>query len=533
MTEATGTNTLAESAEAALRRSRMQTLGEITARNARRYPDRAALAFEGATLTFAELDRRVNRLAAALTRRGVSHGANVAILMYNCLEFVEAFLACHKLGACAVPINFRLAAAEVQFQLVNAQAVGVIVDANLDSLARQARTSSSTFILSLQPECPPDDNYDRALAAERPDPPQVEVSEQDLAFLMYTSGTTGQPKGAMLSHANLVANTVNWLLEVGARQDDVWLSGLPLFHIGGINGILPFLYLGATAVVTPSTGFDPVDSLRQLAEHRATICYFVPTQWQQICSTAEVARIDTSRLRLALWGASQAPAATLKLMSDTFPEVGIINAFGQTEMSSNTCFLLPADAINKMGSVGRPAVNVEARIVDGQMNDVPAGEIGEIVYRGPTVMQGYYGNPAETEKAFAGGWFHSGDLVRQDVEGFLTVVDRKKDMIISGGENIYPAEVEKVLEAHPDIAEVAVIGLPHPKWVESPVACVVCKNQQLSPEEVIAFTRDRLASYKKPTAVLFFESLPRNASGKVLKHVLRQRAADQLAERTS
>jgi acyl-CoA synthetase (AMP-forming)/AMP-acid ligase II len=330
----------------------------------------------------------------------------------------------------------------------------------------------------------------------------------------------------MLTHRNLVANTMNWILEIEAGHNDVWLSGLPLFHIGGVNGVLPFIYLGGTCVIMPSTGFDPSVSLALIQRHDVTICYFVPTQWQQICLLPEVASVDTSKLRKALWGASQAPVSTLELLTSTFPSVGIVNAFGQTEMSSNTCFLKAGDAVRKMGSVGKAAVNVEVRVVDDSMNDVAVGEIGEIVYRGPTVMKGYYRNEAATEEVFEGGWFHSGDLVKVDDEGFITVVDRKKDMIISGGENIYPAEIEHALASHPGVAEVTVVGISHPKWVATPLAVVVAVGDPPSEEELIAYAKERIASYKKPSAVVFVDALPRNAAGKILRRELRDQFGD-------
>jgi acyl-CoA synthetase (AMP-forming)/AMP-acid ligase II len=368
-----------------------------------------------------------------------------------------------------------------------------------------------------------DASSEAALHAASANPPEAVVEDTEIALLMYTSGTTGQPKGAMLTHRGLVANTVNWILEMGATSDDVWLSGLPLFHIGGINGFLPFLYLGATSVITASLGFDPLEALERLEKHRATMCYFVPTQWDQICDVADASTHDTSRLRRGLWGASQAPLAVLRKIASTFPEVGVVNAFGQTEMSSNTCFLKPEDALRKRGSVGRPVINVEYRVVDGDGADVEPGEVGEIVYRGPTVMAGYYKNPKATQETFRGGWMHSGDLVLEDDEGYLYVVDRTKDMIISGGENIYPAEVERAIAQHPSVRDVSVFGVAHPRWVETPVAAVVARGaERPTQEELVRFVQERLASYKKPSAIVFVDELPRNASGKVLKRSLRE-----------
>lgn len=515
-----------------LEQSRRLVLGEMLARNARRTPSTVALVFGDDKLTFAEFDTRVNKLANALASRGIGHGDKVAVLMYNCFELLESYFACLKLGAAAVPVNFRLTAPEVAYILGNSHAKAVLTDAELTpvAVAAVATVPAVGFVATTGEIIEGSESYELLLASGDGKAPEVEVVESDLAFVMYTSGTTGRPKGAMLTHQNLMSNTVNWVMEIEARSADIWLSGLPLFHIGGLNGVLPFLYLGATSVITPSTNFDPLESLRLLERHKVTICYFVPTQWQQICSLPELGSVDTTVLRRALWGASQSPPSTLELLVKSFPSVGIVNAFGQTEMSSNTAFLKAEDAVRKIGSVGKPAINVEYRVVDADGNDVSPGDIGEIVYRGPTVMAGYYDNPAATAEAFAGGWFHSGDLVREDEEGFLYVVDRIKDMIISGGENIYPAELELAFGTHDAVAEVAVFGLAHPRWVETPVAAVVLKpDAEATAGELIDHVRSRVASYKKPSAVYFVEMLPRNASGKILKRELRDTFAPVFA----
>jgi acyl-CoA synthetase (AMP-forming)/AMP-acid ligase II len=503
--------------EDGLERARRPAIPEIVSASARRVPDRVALVFEGQSVTFAELDARSGAVAAALRERGVGEGDNVAMLMYNRLEFVEAFLGIQRLGACAVPVNFRLAADEVAYVLEDSRAVGLLVE---EALAEQAPPTGG-FRLALGERG--GGEFEAALAAAG-EPPDRTIDDEHLAFLMYTSGTTGRPKGAMLSHRNLTANTMNWLYEVGAGAEDVWLSGLPLFHIGGLNGVLPFLALGATAAIEPSTGFDAARSLARLDDNAVTMCFFVPTQWQEICALAAASDADLSRLRVAMWGASPAPLALLEELREALPSVRIVNAFGQTEMSSNTAFLKGEDAVRKMGSIGRPAINVEVRIVDDDGNDVARGEVGEIVYRGPTVMRGYFGKPEETAAAFAGGWFHSGDLVREDEDGYMYVVDRLKDMLISGGENVYPAEVERTLIEHPGVAEVAVVGVPHPRWVETPLAVVVAvPGATVSEEELIELCRARLAGYKKPGAVVFAAELPRNAAGKVMKRRLRER----------
>jgi fatty-acyl-CoA synthase len=507
----------------ALARSRRLVLPQLLARSARRCPDTPALVFAGRALTFAELQARVAGLAASFTARGIGSGDRVAILMVNRPEFVEAFLACQAIGACAVPVNFRLVAGEVSYILDNAEVRALLCDENLAGVA-EAVSAAIEIRIAVGAGPAGFEAYEAVIAGDDDAAATADPDDEDLAFLMYTSGTTGRPKGAMLSHQNLVCNTLNWIQELGATDADVWLSGLPLFHIGGLNGILPFLALGAPSVIEPSTGFDAGRSIDLLIAHGATMCFFVPTQWRDICRHPEVVRLRDGPLRTAMWGASSSPRETLELMSRALPGVDIVSAFGQTEMSSNTTMLKGPDAIRKMGSVGRPMVNVEVRVVDDQGADVAPGEVGEIVYRGPTVMQGYFAAPEATAQAFAGGWFHSGDLVREDADGYLYVVDRKKDMIISGGENVYPAEVERVLLEHPAVAEAAVIGTEHPRWVETPLAVVVLRpGVDATADALIGHCAARLAGYKRPTAVRFVDALPRNAGGKVLKRELRTR----------
>jgi acyl-CoA synthetase (AMP-forming)/AMP-acid ligase II len=485
-------------------------------RTARRVPDKAALVFGADQRTYRQLDERAARVAAGLSARGVGHGDHVALLLHNGFGFVEALLACAKLGAIAVPVNFRLVGAEITYILDDCGAVGVITGEPLLHLAADAARDARTvgFLVDI------DDDAAWAGAPERA--PGAAVSERDVALLLYTSGTTGRPKGAMLSHRSLVLATLSWICEMRAGDDDVWLSGQPLFHIGGINGLLPFLTLGATVVLTPSTGFDPDHAVDLLERHAVSMCIFVPTQWDDVCPRVRARGLDPERLRAALWSASPATRATLEDLSRTFPKASIVSAYGQTEMAGATTLLKGPDALPKQGSVGRPMLGIDLRVVDDELADVPVGEIGEVVYQSPTVMRGYHGRPDATAEAFAGGWFHSGDLARLDADGCLWLVDRKKDLIVSGGENIYPAEVERALLEHPGVRDVAVIGVPDPRWVETPLAFVVpADGEPPTPDELQAHCRARLASYKKPSGYLLVDELPRNAAGKVLKRELR------------
>jgi fatty-acyl-CoA synthase len=486
------------------------------ARHAYSMPDDVALRFEGASLTWAHFDDRVRRLAAAFGSRGVTAGDRVVVLMTNRPEFVEATLAANALGAIAVPVNFRLTPGEVGYVLRDSGAALVVTDALLAPLAAAAIGDEPILTLVAG------DAYEQAIAAAEP-LPNVSVDERDIALIMYTSGTTGRPKGAMLSHLNLLMQAITAIRTSRFTGDDhVSLINVPLFHIAGIGSMAPLLLLGRRAVIMPTAPFDAQTTLDVVEAEGVTGLFLVPAQWQVLCAHPDATR-RTRSLRTISWGAAPASVALLERMGRTFPHAEIVSVFGQTEMSPVTTALPSEDAVRKIGSVGKAIPTIAARVVDENMNDVAAGEVGEIVYRGPTLMAGYWNNPAATEEAFAGGWFHSGDLVRADDEGYLYVVDRKKDMIISGGENIYCAEVENALGGHPKISEVAVIGAKHEKWGETPVAIIVPVDPADPPtiDELADWMKDSLASYKKPTSVVVLAELPRNASGKVLKHVLR------------
>jgi fatty-acyl-CoA synthase len=321
----------------------------------------------------------------------------------------------------------------------------------------------------------------------------------------------------------------------GVAANDVGFIGVPFFHIAGIGNLLTGLLMGLPTVIHPLGAFDPGHLLDVLAAEKVTGIFLVPAQWQAVC-IAQQANPRDVKLRVISWGAAPASDTLLRQMSETFPGSQILAAFGQTEMSPVTCMLLGEDAIRKLGSVGKVIPTVAARVVDDEMNDVPIGEVGEIVYRAPTLMSGYWNNPEATAEAFAGGWFHSGDLVRMDDEGYVWVVDRKKDMIISGGENIYCAEVENVLASHPEIVEVAVIGRPHEKWGEVPIAVAAVaagRPQNLSIEDLDEFLGERLARYKHPKCLEIVDALPRNPAGKVLKTELRTRYGASAARQSA
>jgi fatty-acyl-CoA synthase len=494
-------------------------------RHALMQPGAPALRFLGNTVTWAELRRRVAALAGALSRRGVGSGDRVMILMLNRTEFVESVLAANTIGAIAVPINFRLTPAEIALLVEDCEARVLITESVLAAVAAGVRN----ITLVLQTIAVAGDAGDAGLLSyedlvdEPGDPAQpVDVPNDSPALIMYTSGTTGRPKGAVLTHTNLTGQTLTGLYTHGVDVNDVGFIGVPFFHIAGVANLLTAMLLGIPTVIHPLGAFDPGQLLDVLAAEKVTGIFLVPAQWQAVCNAQQANPRDV-KLRVMSWGAAPASDTLLRQMSETFPGTQILAAFGQTEMSPVTCMLLGEDAIRKRGSVGKVIPTVAARVVDEDMNDVPIGEVGEIVYRAPTLMSGYWNNPEATAEAFAGGWFHSGDLVRMDEDGYVWVVDRKKDMIISGGENIYCAEVENVLAGHPEIVEVAVIGRPHEKWGEVPIAVAAATQDNLRLEDLDEFLTERLARYKHPKGLEIVDALPRNPAGKVLKTELRAR----------
>lgn len=495
-------------------------------RHAMMQPDAPALRFVGNTMTWADLRRRVAALAGALSGRGVGFGDRVMILMLNRTEFVESVLAANMIGAIAVPLNFWLTPTEIAVLVEDCVAHVMLTEAALAPVAIGVRNIQPLLSVIVVAGGSSQDSvfgYEDLLNEAGDVHEPVDIPNDSPALIMYTSGTTGRPKGAVLTHANLTGQAMTALYTSGANiNSDVGFVGVPLFHIAGIGNMLTGLLLGLPTVIYPLGAFDPGQLLDVLEAEKVTGIFLVPAQWQAVC-TEQQARPRDLRLRVLSWGAAPAPDALLRQMSATFPETQILAAFGQTEMSPVTCMLLGEDAIAKRGSVGRVIPTVAARVVDQNMNDVPVGEVGEIVYRAPTLMSCYWNNPEATAEAFAGGWFHSGDLVRMDSDGYVWVVDRKKDMIISGGENIYCAELENVLASHPDIAEVAVIGRADEKWGEVPIAVAAVTNDDLRIEDLGEFLTDRLARYKHPKALEIVDALPRNPAGKVLKTELRLR----------
>lgn len=441
--------------------------------------------------------------------------------MLNRSEFMEAILGINSIGAIAVPVNFRLTPTEILYLANDSGAVGIIFEEALAALALPVRAKRAELVLSIVVG-EAEDALSYADLMEREPIDLAVVSEDTTALIMYTSGTTGTPKGAMLTYNNLYHQSVTSIWANGNLDENhVAFMTAPFFHIAALGSIGANLLLGVKTVIHPLGAFNAAETVDAWEAEGATAVFNVPQQWQMICALPDIDRRNL-KLRIIAWGAAPASETLLRTMSDTFPNAKILAVFGQTETSPVTCVLQGSDSLRKIGSVGKPIPMIQSRIVDDAMNDVALGEFGEIIYRGRTVMKGYWNKPEETAAAFEGGWFHSGDLVRQDADGFIWIVDRKKDMIISGGENIYCAEVENLLYAHPRILEAAVVGRPDERWGEVPVAVVVLTSDQgLSLEEVTEFLAPSLARYKLPKDIVITDQIQRNAAGKVNKQQLR------------
>lgn len=493
--------------------------------HAARTPGRLALLdlASGRAQTYAELDRRTDGLAGHLRARGLAAGDRVAILARNTPAFFELQFAASRLGVAVVPLNLRLAAEEVAFILGDCAPAMLIYDVAIAETAKAlAGRCGLAHLLAIDLD-DPDCEYERAIAAPAPDAPDHPATHDDVCLIIYTSGTTGRPKGALITHGVVFWQSVNSTGPCRLTSSTVELVMLPLFHIAGMNANAnPTLRLGGSVLIQRS--FDAGETLRLLSDPDLGVnCLTgVTAQYQFMAAHEGFEAADLSRLTYAGVGGSPTPAALLKIYAER--GVPLCEGFGMTEAGPGVCTLGTADLARKRGSVGKPLMHVDVRLVaDGR--DVPEGEIGELWLQAPNIVPGYWRNPEANAAAFVDGWFRTGDLARRDAEGFLYIVDRLKDMYISGGENVYPAEVERVLHLLPQVAEAAVVGVPDPRWGETGRSFIVVRpGQALSAEEVIRHCEAHLAKFKRPAVVSIVEELPRNASGKVLKGRLRESA---------
>jgi len=500
-------------------------VGGFLKRAAERHMDKPALIFENQRVSFQQLNSRVNRLAQALLSLGAQKGDKIGLLFFNSPVFVETFLAAVKIGAIAVPLNVRLVGRELIYILKHCDARFLFLGQDfMEGIGgiRERLGQVEQYIVAGDSSSAVMQHYETLLSGAVDEEPQVLVKEEDAAAILYTSGTTGRPKGALITHKNIIWNEINYIIDKDLRVADVALLVSPLFHAGGLNNLLTHIFLGSTLVLHRT--FDPQSVLETIEKEKITVLQTIaPTMYNMILQLPDLERYDLSSVRAVMSGGAVLPVETKKKIQDLFPHAGIQDSYGLTEVTSTGTALKPELALKKIASVGKPFFTLEARLIDEKGGEVAPGQVGEIVLRGPNVMKEYYKDPEATESTFRDGWLHTGDLAKKDEEGFLYIVDRKKDMIISGAENIYPKEIEEVLYTHPKILEAAVIGVPDPVWGEAVKAVVVLKpGEEMTQEEVIAFCKANLASYKKPRSVDFVSSLPKTAFGKIAKVLLRE-----------
>jgi len=494
---------------------RNEGLGSWPARRARKTPHRTAVVHGGTALTYGELHTRTTRLAHALRARGVRRGDRIAYLGPNHPSFLETLFAAGMLGAIFVPQNTRLAGPEIAYQLADSGAKVLVYGSSHAGLVAGLPGSTDVRVyLEVGPE------YEELLAASTDEPIDEPVAADDTCLILYTSGTTGRPKGAMLSHANVTWNSVNFLIDKDLHADERALVSAPLFHIAGLTVLtLPVLMKGGTCVLVEA--FDPGETLELVEQYRITYMFGVPAMFEQVARHPRWSEADLSSLRMLSCGGAPVPTPLI----ETYQTRGLafLQGYGMTE-ALGVLFLDGEHSVSKAGSAGVPHFFSDVRVVGPGLSPVAPGENGEVLVRGPSVMSGYWGLPEETAASFADGWFRTGDAARVDEDGYVYIVDRIKDMIISGGENIYPAEIEDRLLAHPDIVECAVIGVPDEKWGEVPRAVVVPREgATIDADEILASLAGQLAKYKIPKSVVLADELPRTASGKLLKSRVRKR----------
>ncbi len=500
---------------------RTNTVDTVIRRSAGRQPDRIALTFADRSWTYADLEAATTRAAAYLLALGLSKGDRVATVGANSDAYLLAYLGCARAGLVHVPVNYSLTGRELTYLLSDSGARVALVDPDLRGAVEAVRAETALEqILDLQGS---DGAALNAWASGDVPELDVEVTDTDLVQLLYTSGTTSAPKGAMMTHRALMHEYLSALIACDFDEDDAPLHCMPLYHSAQMHVfLLPYLMVGATNHLLPRPDVPELLRLVEANAHRAL--FLAPTVWVPLASHPAYTPEGLSSLRKAYYGASIMPVPVRERLGRELPDLGFYNCFGQSEIGPLATVLRPEEHEARPDSCGRSITFVEMRVVDKEGNDVPDGTAGELLYRSPQLCLGYWQKPEATEDAFRDGWFHSGDMVVRDAEGYITVVDRIKDVINTGGVLVASREVEDVLYTHPAVAEVAVIATPDPKWIEAVTAVVVLKpGASVTETELIAHARTDLAGFKLPKRVVVVEELPRNQSGKLLKRELRDR----------
>ncbi|MCL5266410.1 MAG: long-chain-fatty-acid--CoA ligase [Chloroflexi bacterium] len=500
-------------------------------RNAKLYPDKPAIIYGERRVTFGQLEDRINRLVNVLHAKGVKKGDRIAILAKNCIEYFEVYGSAEKGGPIIVPLNFRLQPHELAHLLNDCGACVLFVEAEYVDVIESIRPQIPfvKHFIAIRSDAPGYENYESLLSAASAEDALVEIGDDDVAYIIYTSGTTGLPRGAMLTHRGQAQDARAMTLELGIVPNDVYLGVMPFYHIGGRALALSHFYRGCTNVVMRD--FDPEGLLRLIQAERVTCVQVVPTMIAFALDLPNVRDFDLSCLRTIFYASAPMPVALLGRAIETFGPI-FFQAYGQTESGPLLTVLRKDDhlpdgseaEVKRLGSCGIPVLDADVRVLNDDGRDVSPGEVGEISARSEWIMVGYWGKPDMTAQTVRDGWLYTGDMATVDEGGYIYIVDRKKDMIISGGENIYPREIEEVLYRHPAVLEAAVIGTPDERWGEAVKALVVLKSGATATEaEIIEHCKINLASYKKPKSVEFVESLPKTPTGKILKRELREK----------
>lgn len=504
-------------------------LGEMLKLNAKKYPNTVALKDRERSFTYPAVNKRVNRLAHSLFAMGLEKGDKVAVLMENSIEIVEIYLATAKTGLTIVPINFRLVGDEVQFIVQNSDAKAMVVQDTFAETVDGIRTNlpgiSDDRYIIVGEKRSGYASYEAFIAGASDAEPDADLAPEDTWILIYTSGTTGTPKGVVRSHASHIAFYLINAIDFGFNEHDVCLNVMPLCHINSTFFTFTFLYLGGSVYVHPAQSFRAEEILEIIEREKVTFISLIPTHYNLILNVSEEAKgKDVSSIRKLLCSSAPVRRSMKMAIMDFFPGVELYEGYGSTEAGIVTT-LKPEDQLRKLGSIGQESLGTDfVKLLDEAGNEVPTGEVGEIYSRGPMLFDEYYKLPEKTAAAFKGEWFSAGDLGRKDEDGFFTIVDRKDNMIITGGEHVHPSEVEEVLGSHECVFDCAVIGVPDDKWGEKVVAVVIQKDE-VDKESLIACCRDKMAGYKRPKEIVFIsdEEMPRTATGKILHRKLREK----------
>ena len=521
-----------------LSRYQIGTFADIIYRNALLHPDSEAFICGSQRITFAQYNDRVNSLVHALRSSGVKKGDVIGILSWNCIEFADVYGAAMKGGFIASPFNPRLHREELEYLINYSGAKTLFFGPDLYATVNSLRSLLPEVknYISFGDSVPDMLSHHEMLAAHPSHEPDLSVDRDDPYLIFYTSGTTGVPRGALYTHFRKLDNTRIKALEIGVKLEDRHVLVLPFFHIGGDCHVWPFFLVGGCNVIMPQKSFDPAAVLQVIQNEKATDMQIVPTQLSAILSRQDLNDYDLSSLNRIYYAASPMPLELLRKGLEIFGPI-FSQGYGQTESGPQICALprkdhqvldRPVEEQKVLSSCGQPSLGVHVRVVDEEGHDVVPGTVGEIIAQSDSLMVEYWNRPDETREILIEGWLHTGDLGYYDENGFIYIVDRKKDMIVTGGENVYSREIEDVLYRHPAIGEVAVVGVPDPVWVERVHAVVVLKTDAVAAEnDVIAFCKAHLASYKAPKSIEFVESLPKSPQGKILKKNIRKRYRKQ------